>query len=112
VVLLNHIHGRKDKLLFVSNQDSNTMEVFKLGKGGGLSLVAGSPFPMNAANNPAGMATNAKGDLLFVSNFDNTVSVFSVANKGALTEVAGSPFATGQPGGLLSLAAFPPRQCR
>jgi len=112
VVLLNHIHGRKDKLLFVSNQDSNTMEVFKLGKGGGLSLVAGSPFPMDAANNPAGMATNAKGDLLFVSNFDNTVSVFSVANKGALTEVAGSPFATGQPGGLLSLAAFPPRQCR
>jgi 6-phosphogluconolactonase len=111
VVLLNHIHGKADKLLFVSNQSSNTIEVFHLGKGGGLSLVG--PFPMNPpVFFPAGMATNAKGNLLYVANIDNDVNVFSVSSKGNLAEVAGSPFATGQFGGLLSLTSFPPRSCK
>jgi hypothetical protein len=49
--------------------------------------------------------------LYVASFFSNSISVFSVASNGALTEVAGSPFPTGQPGGLLSLAAFPPKSC-
>ena len=114
VVLLDRIHGARDKLLFVSNQDSDTIESFKLAKGGSLSLVGA--FPMHSSFRPAGMATNADGNLLYVANSNNVVSVFSVeANgrmKGTLTEVAGSPFATGQNGDLLSLTSFPPNVCK
>ncbi len=106
-----------DKTLFVSNGGfsafSNTITVFSAASNGSLSLVAGSPFPMNpGAPNPLGTATSQDGSLLYVASFfSNSISVFSVASNGALTEVAGSPFPTGQPGGLLSLAAFPPKSC-
>ncbi len=117
VVLLGAKPGSKpiktSKLLFVSNQDSNTIEVFTVAKGGSLSLVAGSPFPMNPpVLFPSGMATSGDGSLLYVANFDNSVSVFSVGKKATLSEVTGSPFPTGQPGGLLSLTTFPPRACK
>ena len=105
-----------DKTLFVSNGSgtfSNTITVFSAASNGSLSLVAGSPFPMNpGASSPLGTATSQDGSLLYVASFySNSISVFSVASNGALTEVAGSPFPTGQQGGLLSLAAFPPKSC-
>lgn len=106
-----------DKTLFVSNGGfsafSNTITVFSTASNGSLSLVVGSPFPMNpGASGPLGTATSQDGSLLYVAIFfSNSISVFSVASNGALTEVAGSPFPTGQPGGLLSLAAFPPKSC-
>ena len=105
-----------DKTLFVSNGSgtfSNTITVFSAASNGSLSLVAGSPFPMNpGASSPLGTATSQDGSLLYVASFfSHSISVFSVASNGALTEVAGSPFPTGQQGGLLSLAAFPPKSC-
>ena len=105
-----------DKTLFVSNGGfsafSNTITVFSAASNGSLSLVAGSPFPMHPGAKPLGTATSQDGSLLYVASvFSNSISVFSVASNGALTEVAGSPFPTGQPGGLLSLGAFPPKSC-
>jgi len=116
VVLLGYIPGDhrifvdNQNLLFVSNQASGTITVFSVDSDGSLTLVAGSPFPMNSgAHEPAGMATSADGRLLYVANDSNRVSVFSVAKSGALTEVAGSPFPTGQPGSLLSITSYPQR---
>ena len=121
VVLLGAKPGSKpvahSKLLFVSNQFSNgfagSITVFSVSSKGSLSLVKGSPFPMNSGSFlPSGMDTSPDGSLLYVANPSNEVSVFSVSSKGVPTEVAGSPFSTGQPGGLLSLAAFPSRACK
>ena len=115
-VLLGAKPGTKpvahSKLLFVSNQFSNTITVFSVGSKGALSLVKGSPFPISSTFFPSGMDTSPDGSLLYVSNGNNAVNVFSVSSKGVLTEVAGSPFTTGQPGGLLSLAGFPSRACK
>ena len=101
-----------DQLLFVSNQDSSSVTVFDVASSGALTLVAGSPFPVGGgAFFSSGMATNQAGTLLYVANFPNLVGVFSVAGSGVLTPAPGSPFSTGQPTGLLSIAAFPPKAC-
>jgi len=115
-VLLGAKPGTKpvahSKLLFVSNQFSNTITVFSVGSKGALSLVKGSPFPISSAFFPSGMDTSPDGSLLYVSNGNNAVNVFSVSSKGVLTEVAGSPFTTGQFGFPFSLAGFPSRACK
>ena len=104
-------------LLFVSNQGmgspgpSNTVTVLSVADGGALTLVPGSPFEVGGDMFfPAGMATDQAGAFLFVAGIPNFVRVFSVDPGGALTQV-GAPVATGQPSGLLSLIAFPPKQC-
>jgi 6-phosphogluconolactonase len=115
-VLLGAKPGTKpvktSKILYVSNQISNTISVFGVSSKGALSLVKGSPFPILGTVFPAGMDTSPDGSLLYVSNGNNAVNVFSVSSKGVLTEVAGSPFPTGQFGLPLSLAAFPSRACK
>lgn len=114
VVLLGKPQGpHQNDTLFVSNQASDTITVFTVTPDSGfLTLVPGSPFPMNApVIGPSGMATSKDGSLLYVASLPNHVSVFSVGSTGALTEVAGSPFSTGRPSGLLSLTAFPERKC-
>jgi 6-phosphogluconolactonase (cycloisomerase 2 family) len=101
-----------EKLLFVSNQSSNTIEVFTVNSKGALSLVAGSPFPIRGGILPVGMDTSPDGQFLYVSNLSGAINVFSVSSKGVLTEVVGSPFPTGQTGFLIALAAFPSRACK
>ena len=106
-----------DKTLFVSNQESSTITVFSADSTGSLSLVTGSPFPMNGhVSTPAGMATNQDGTLLYVASSEglrSALSVFRVATDGSLTEVAGSPFMfqTQYSSLLLSLTAYPPKAC-
>lgn len=107
VVLIGYLCGR-EKILFVSNQYSKTVTVFKVARNGRLTLVPGAPFAMNAGFRPSGMAARWDGKLLYVANLSNAISVFRVKKSGSLKEVSGSPFSTGQSGGLLSLTAFPP----
>jgi 6-phosphogluconolactonase (cycloisomerase 2 family) len=100
-----------DRLLFVSNQESNTFTVFNVAANGSLSLVPGSPFA-GGGGHPSGIATNAAGTFLYAANFDTrSVSVLLIGSNGTLTPVPGSPFGTGQPSGLLSVAAFPAKSC-
>jgi 6-phosphogluconolactonase len=103
-----------EKFLFASNQFSGTVTVFNVAANGALTLVPGSPF-LTGGEVPSGMATNQAGTLLYVANFNtNDVTVFSIAANGVLTPVPGSPFRTGQlsiSGGLLSLVAFPSKNC-
>jgi len=116
VVLLGAKPGSKpvktSKILYVSNQVSNTITVFSVSSKGALSLVKGSPFPISSTFLPSGMDTSPDGSLLYVANSFNAVNVFSVSSKGVPTEVAGSPFPTGQSGFLQSLAGFPSRACK
>ena len=101
-----------DQILFVSNQSSNSVTVFTVAPNGALTVVPGAPFPVGGgAFLTAGMATDQAGTFLYTANSPNLVGVFSIASNGALTPVAGSPFSTGQPRGLLSLAAFPAKNC-
>ena len=57
------------------------------------------------------MATDRVGRFLYVADHSGEVSVFRVEPDASLAPVPGSPFATGQPRGLLSLAAYPAKSC-
>lgn len=79
-------------LLFVSNQNANSLSVFSVNTASGmLTAVPGSPF--TTGSRPTGVAVAGMAGLVFVGNQnDSTVSVFSINSAtGALTLVAGSP---------------------
>ncbi len=98
--------------LFVSNQDSQTVGSFSVAANGSLTPTSGFPTPVSGeVTFPTGMALTQSGKFLYVANFSNVVAAFSVGSNGALTAVPGTPFSTGQSGGLLSLAVYPPIGC-
>jgi 6-phosphogluconolactonase (cycloisomerase 2 family) len=107
------------QFLFVSNQGSgngdDTITVFKVAANGFLTLVPGSPFPVNSSGSyPTLMATNQAGTFLFTANFPGntgtaSIGVFSVASDGSLTEV-GKPVPV-QGSFLEAIAAFPAATC-
>ncbi|MDQ6969258.1 MAG: beta-propeller fold lactonase family protein [Mariprofundus sp.] len=89
--------SRSRNLLFASNSGDNNIAVFSIDPvTGGLTVVAGSPFPNStgATMSGAGSAVvNQSGTLLFVGNrLTFNISVFSIAANGVLTGVIGSPF--------------------
>jgi 6-phosphogluconolactonase (cycloisomerase 2 family) len=102
-----------DSKLFVSAQNSETITVFKVTPSGALTVVPGSPVTLPGATFASGMALNQTGTLLYTAAFNNLIYGFTVAPTGALTSVMGSPFSNGFPGqtGLLSVAAFPGKNC-
>lgn len=88
------------KLLFVSNQQANTLSVFSANTStGALAAVTGSPFATGAR--PIGVAVDTMGKFVFVANqADSSISAFSIGANGLLSPVAGSPFVAGNPYGL------------
>lgn len=88
------------KLLFVSNQQANTVSAFSVNTGtGALAAVPGSPFATGAR--PTGIAVDAMGRFVFVANqAGSSISVFSIGANGLLSPVPGSPFVAGNPFGL------------
>jgi DNA-binding beta-propeller fold protein YncE len=99
-----------EKLLFTSNQSSDTVTAWRVAPNGSLALVEGSSFPVGDRE-PVGMAINKAGSLLYVANtnepFQASISVFRVANDGFLTLVPSTPIRTGQGPGLRSIAVYP-----
>jgi 6-phosphogluconolactonase len=91
-----------ERLLFVSNGDSNNVSAFRIGSTGALTAVSGSPFATGTF--PQGLTVRMQRTpggvspaMVFVANFStNNVSAFTVGSGGRLTAVPGSPFATGQ----------------
>ena len=73
------------------------VRVFNLGKGGVPTEIAGSPFA--AGTGPTGIALNAAGTDLYVTNKgDGTISGYTIAatgTVGALTQLSSSPYAAG-----------------
>jgi 6-phosphogluconolactonase len=101
-----------EKHLFVSNTFSDSISVFEVGSDG--VLTPGPLFPVESGGLPSGIAINETSTVLYTANFSYltpSIAAFRVLNSGVLTAVAGSPLNTGQPEGLLSLTAFPPRTC-
>jgi 6-phosphogluconolactonase (cycloisomerase 2 family) len=88
------------KVLFVSNQNANTVSAFSVNTGTGqLTAVPGSPFVTGAR--PTGIAVDPAGKFVFVANqAADSISVFSISTNGSLAPVAGSPFTAGSPYGL------------
>jgi 6-phosphogluconolactonase (cycloisomerase 2 family) len=80
-----------------SSETSSTVSALtKDGQTGGLSPVAGSPFPDHLEGGR--LAVDALGRFLFVLNPNtNGISMFQInSSNGALTEVIGSPFFAGK----------------
>jgi WD40 repeat protein len=102
-----------DSELFVSNQISNSVTVFTVASGGALTLVPSSPFTSGVGLIPAGLAANRAGTLLYSANFgDSTVSSLAIGTGGSLASVSSSPFPDPNAlDSLVSLAAYPPKQC-
>jgi 6-phosphogluconolactonase (cycloisomerase 2 family) len=98
-----------ERLLFVSNQQSQSVTVFAVAANGSLSPVAGSPFVAPGSIFPTGMATDQAGNFLYVAD-GRSIYGYSVANNGVLTSV-GSPVLTDRPGHSLSLTSFPRKTC-
>jgi 6-phosphogluconolactonase (cycloisomerase 2 family) len=79
--------GAGAELVFVSNENSNTISAFSVGANGQLSPVACNPISNCATGQrPTGLALDPTDHYLYAADFgDNTVAQFSVAASGALT---------------------------
>lgn len=69
------------RLLFVANNASDSISVFHLEQDGGLSPVAGSPFP--SSPEPTFMALQPGGSLLFVSH-PGSIQAYEIGRRGRL----------------------------
>jgi 6-phosphogluconolactonase len=89
------------KLLFVSNQNGNTVSAFSVNTSTGLlAAIPGSPFI--TGSRPIGIAVDPMGRFVFVANqAGNSISVFTIGANGSLTPIAGSPFAASSPYNLI-----------
>ena len=76
--------------LFVSQDFSNNVAVYDIGGGGGLTPVAGSPFP--AGGSEHGAVLSPDGAFYYVANLATSISGYTVGGSGALSPIAGSPF--------------------
>lgn len=94
------------RFLYVATSATDQVFGFRIGAGGDLTAVPGSPFA--AVDFPDGMAMAPDGRHLFVAHpgpvrpdAERAVVAYSVGGDGALTLVEGSPFAAGQgPAGI------------
>src|SRR5215469_835783 len=95
--------------LFVTNQGSGDVSVFKILSNGALKLVPGAPFFSGSGARSAVVTADER--FLFVANtLADSISAFSVdINTGALAPLAGSPFSTGAGSAPSSLALDPIR---
>jgi 6-phosphogluconolactonase len=89
--------------LYVVNQTSGKVNGYTVDPGSGsLGVIqgsglpgSGSPFPINPASHPVGVAIAPAGNFLFVANgAEGTIAVFSIGGKGVLTQ-AGLPVSVG-----------------
>ncbi len=92
----NVVANAASTLLFMSETGAG-VRVFTIGAGGSLAEIKGSPFA--AGTGPTGIALNAAGTNLYVTNKGTAqISGFSVASTGTvgtLAALAGSPYGAG-----------------
>lgn len=99
--------------LYVVDDTDYTIMAFTIGANGSLTPIAGSPFSLGeSTEGPQGMATDPKGQFLYVAASNPPLSggeilAFTIdTSTGALTPAAGSPFADS--GGPTSVVLSPP----
>ena len=82
----------KGQFLYAADSGNNQVDSFSIAASGALTPVAGSPFP--AGTQPAAVAVDSTGTLVFVSNAgSDDVSAYT-SSAGVLTQAATSPFTT------------------
>jgi len=100
-----------DKYAYVSNQNSNSIDGFRLDASGTPNPLPNTPFANAALGRlPVGLAMDSEGRFLFVTNFSsNSVSSFRVEADGSLTALGRSEKTgalDGRPlGGIVFVAA-------
>jgi 6-phosphogluconolactonase len=99
IALVSQLAPLHAQFAYVANLDSNNVSAYRIGSGGVLTPVPGSPFP--AGPNPADVTVDPTGRFAYVVNdpgvpeVPGTVSVFAICSDGALKPVPGSPFPAG-----------------
>jgi len=88
--------------LFASNAGDNTVSAFTIDSiSGGLTLVSGSPFPIQGLDNPSesgiSLAATPDGKFLYAATTDGNITILSIGASGALTIAASAPVAAGGP---------------
>lgn len=82
----------KGQFLYAADSVNNGVVSLSIATSGGLTEVAGSPFP--AGTQPVAVAVDATGAFVYASNSgSNDVSAYT-SKAGVLTQVPGSPFTT------------------
>lgn len=95
----NAIPFIRREFVYVANQGSDNVSAYKVGRGGALTLVPGSPFA--AGTQPGSVGVDQSGTFAYVSNQNypsstGTISAYKINRvSGALTTVAGSPYTEG-----------------
>jgi 6-phosphogluconolactonase len=93
------VHPSKN-FVYVANFGSNDVTKYSRDTTTGILTPLGSTAPDPVGNGPIAVATDAKGQFLYVLNQGSgsapgSISAFSIdTNRGLLTPLAGSPFAT------------------
>ena len=88
------------EFVFVANAGSDDVSVFRVGSGGSLTEVQGSPFA--AGSQPTDVGIEPSGKFAYVSNSNypsptGTISAYKVNRyTGGLTTVPGSPYTEGK----------------
>jgi lactonase family protein with 7-bladed beta-propeller len=81
-----------ETLLFVANQESNTITVLNVASDG--SLSAQGTYATTPSIHAVGMALNPGGTRLYVTTYGDTVNVHAVAADGTLTQVQAASLGT------------------
>jgi len=92
--------SRNNQYLFVTNFESDSLTVFKVGSDDTLTSVSDTPFEFRDAN-PGALALNKAGTILLSVNFGRnqsriSISIFSINKDGELKHISGSPFDMGE----------------
>jgi len=97
-----------NRFLFTSDQFVNTVTALSVGASGGLTRIGayGSPISLHL---PAGLATDAAGQFLFVADDGFGIAVFTINADGSLSNPGDISTIPGQE--MQSVAAYPGRSC-
>lgn len=89
--------------LYIARSGTNGgVAVYKIGAGGQLNQISGSPFA--AGNQTTSLVIDKTGAFIYAANQrDNTISGYTIGTGGVLSAINGSPFASGT--GVLSLGS-------
>lgn len=87
------------EFVYVTNAKSNNISAYHIEEKGGLTPVAGSPFP--AGDSPGSLAVDSWSRSVYVATGSNSVSAYHFSKNGVLTPVAGSPFPVGNNPGFV-----------
>jgi 6-phosphogluconolactonase len=83
------------RFVYVTNYGTYLLSAYRIGAGGALTPVPGSPFTTGVL--PTAVTVDLSGRFVYVANsyIANSVSAYSIGANGALTPVPGAPFPAG-----------------